>query len=137
MAEKLCTLRKCGGGKMKETVLWTNPSPTSDFAGVVVDLSDNISHYKYIGIVGAYSKNSNSNTLECIYPADQLPNATSGAAYPVMSIAGYRSNTFYFRLINYSSDTKIAISSGRSFTSSTAPSTNNGVMIPLTIKGYK
>ena len=122
---------------MKETVLWTNPSPTSDFAGAIVDLSDNISHYKYIGIVGAYSKTSNSNAVECIYPSDELPNTTSGSNYPSMCIAGYRNSTFYFRLINYSSDTKIGISSARSFTTTTTPATTNGAMIPLTIKGYK
>lgn len=136
MAEKLCTLRKKGGGKMKETVLWTNPSPTSDFAGVVVDLSDNISHYKYIGIVGAYSKSSNSHTLECMYPTDELVNATSGSDYPTMCLGAYR-NAYYFRLINYSSDTMLAISSARTCTTSQAATTVNSAMIPLTIKGYK
>lgn len=137
MAEKLCTLRKSGGGKMKETVLWTNPSPTSDFAGATLTLSDNISHYKYIGIVGVYSKNATTDTLETIYSTDEIVNATSGNTCPCLCIAGYRSNTYYFRHGWYISDTTINFTNARSCTTSTAPSTVNGAMIPISVKGYK
>lgn len=52
MSETLCTLRTKGGGggKYTETVLWTNPSPSSTFAAQTVTLSDSLSNYKYIGI---------------------------------------------------------------------------------------
>ena len=44
------SLYRCGGGggMLEETVLWTNPSPTSDFAAQTVTLSDSISNYDYI-----------------------------------------------------------------------------------------
>ena len=50
MAEKLCTLRGAGGGgaKQTETVLWTNSSPTSNFADQNVTLSDSMSNYDYL-----------------------------------------------------------------------------------------
>ena len=47
MAEKLATLRKCGGG-MTETVLWTNPSTSSDFAYQEVNLSQDIDNFDYL-----------------------------------------------------------------------------------------
>ena len=54
MAEKLCTLRTKGGGggsaTWVETVLWANPSPTSDFATQTVTLSDDINNYDYLKV---------------------------------------------------------------------------------------
>ena len=54
MSETLCTLRGAGGGgggKLVETVLWTNPSPTSAFSAQAVTLSETIDNYDYIKIL--------------------------------------------------------------------------------------
>lgn len=54
MAEKLCTLRTKGGGggsaTWVETILWANPSPTSDFAAQTVNLSDDMNNYDYLKV---------------------------------------------------------------------------------------
>ena len=44
-----------GGEKLVETVLWTNSSPTSDFAAQDVTLSDAISNYTSLKFLFRYS----------------------------------------------------------------------------------
>ena len=39
-----------GGGTLKETVLWTNGSPTASFAPQDVTLSDDIDNYDFLKI---------------------------------------------------------------------------------------
>ena len=39
---------------LNETVLWTNPSPTSATMGFNATLSDNLTNYKYIKIFRVY-----------------------------------------------------------------------------------
>lgn len=50
MSEKLCALRKIGGG-MSEKVLWTNSAPTSDMDTQNITLSDSMLKYNYIKCV--------------------------------------------------------------------------------------
>lgn len=40
---------RCGSGAEKPTLLWTNSSPTSDFAGQTISLDDDINKYEFIG----------------------------------------------------------------------------------------
>ena len=48
MAETLCQLEKKGGGKLRETVLWTNPSPTTAFPITRQALSNSTDSFSYI-----------------------------------------------------------------------------------------
>ena len=68
MSETLCTLRGAGGGggRYTETSLWTNPSPTSEYSGGNVTLSDSLSNYKYIKIKTRLAT-TNANTWSTIY----------------------------------------------------------------------
>lgn len=50
MSEKLCALRKIGGGTLKETTLWTNSNPTSSFGAVTLTLPQPITNFDYIKI---------------------------------------------------------------------------------------
>lgn len=52
MAEKLCQLKKKGGSSSggAETLLWTNPSPTSSQAMSTITLSDNYTNYDLIKV---------------------------------------------------------------------------------------
>lgn len=70
MAEKLCSLRK-KGGKMSETVLWTNSAPTSAFSGQNVLLSDNVNNYKYIEIQFEIYASQN-HYMSSIYKVSEL-----------------------------------------------------------------
>ena len=47
-------------GGLDETVLWTNPSPTSAFAGQTITLSDNVDNYDYLEF--EYKPANNLNT---------------------------------------------------------------------------
>ena len=61
MSEKLCALRKVGGGtsQLTETTLWTNSSPNSSFALQDVTLSQSTSGFQYVKI---YWKILNTST---------------------------------------------------------------------------
>ena len=139
MAEKLCSLRKKGGGKMSETVLWTNPSPTSTFAGQTVTLSDNISNYKYIAIEVRWN-NSTATSIKYIYDTAELPNCVGGktSEYPIPYFGiFYNGTTFYYRPCTYVSDTQIAFGNGYYNTASAKPTLNNTAIIPVKIIGLK
>ena len=63
MSEKLCTLRTKGGGggaKQTETVLWTNPSPDSNFAGQTITLSESIDNFDYIKVTAKKAYNNST-----------------------------------------------------------------------------
>lgn len=60
MSEKLCALKKIGGGTLKETTLWTNASPTSNFVGQIVTLSESLDNYNALRFY--YNKATSSST---------------------------------------------------------------------------
>lgn len=121
------------GGKLKETVLWTNSSPTSSFAAQDVTISEAYSNYEYIAI---YYKRTTSDTAELysIFPKFQLDlynERISGMFGTAQSASNRQScaRPFYFTnattihfVIGY------LISSG---------STTSNLMIPTKITGLK
>lgn len=125
-----------GGGSMSETTLWTNATPTADFAAATVNLSDNISNYDYIVIEANFSKSEN-NSLTYIYKASELPNCTQGGTYPVMCVANYYNSRYYYRLIYYVSDTSVSVGTCKYNTGNGTAANYNSGCIPLTIKGMK
>ena len=136
MAEKLCTLRKKGGGKMKETVLWTNATPTSDFSAGYIDFSDNISNYKFISIKVRTNINI-SDAIDYYYDVSQIANITSASTYPKIYIGYYANSTFYYRDSFYQNDTRISISNCYYNKTNTTPATSNAAVIPVSISGWK
>ena len=53
---------KCsGGGKLKETVLWTNPDATKSFSESTLSLSQSFKNFDYLKIIFIYST---TNTFE-------------------------------------------------------------------------
>ena len=144
MAEKLCSLKKIGGGggSLTETVLWTNASPTSAFAAQVVTLSDDMNNYTYLKFEYRHST-TNSNLYEIIVPVDLYktsltPDSGNTTHYiPSMSVMNggqYAFANIYARVIPYKTDTSIEISSARSLSGATLALTN---VIPTRIIGMK
>lgn len=144
MAEKLCSLKKIGGGggSLTETVLWTNASPTSTFAAQVVTLSDDMNNYTYLKFEYRHST-TDSNLYEIIVPVDLYktsltPDSGNTTHYiPTISamVGGqYAFSNIYARAIPYKTDTSIEVTSVRSL-SGVSPALTN--IIPTRIIGMK
>lgn len=135
MAEKLCTLRKKGGGqKYTETSLWTNPSPSTNFSGQTVTLSQGMSNFKYIGIKYKTSKTqTESDAITEILTVDDFNRCGAGSTSgePQLRIGGYGSYPFV-RLVNKASDTSITFSLAYRVNAATNLSE---IVIPLEILG--
>ena len=139
MAEKLCTLRTKGGGggRYTETSLWTNQSPSSDFAGQEVTLSDSIENYKYIKINYAYA--TSYNTGKCntsiVVSVDDFKNMTYSTNdrhnIGALSVQN-QSNTAYNRILFYVSNTAVRFGTCYQQGTNTASNANS---IPLEILG--
>lgn len=136
MSEKLCTLRKSGGGKMKETVLWTNPNTTVGFASSNINLSDNISKYKFISIKAQVNTNI-SNALDYYFDTTDVVNATPSSTYPKIYIGYYTNSTFFYRVGYYQDDTHLSIADCLYNRSNTTAATGNNAVIPVSISGWK
>lgn len=67
------------GGSLDETTLWTNPSPTSNFSGTTITLSDAISNYDYIKIATRDYITASSDTQEVVYPVSTFKQFSSGS----------------------------------------------------------
>ena len=140
MSEKLCTLRKKGGGggKYTETSLWTNPSPTSNFSGQDVTLSESIDNFKYIAVKfkSTTTSSSDSQMATVIYKVEDIKKATSPSAalQPVSAFGNLNSgNTNYnYRYIVYKGSTTLFIANAYSINAS---GNNSALAIPLEILG--
>lgn len=135
MAEKLASLKQKGGGDLQETVLWTNPAPTSAFAGKNVNLSDNISNYKYISIRVRVNTSTPSYT-DIFLDTTQFVNCVLGGGYPMAYLGYYASSTNFTRLYGYVSDTSVFINDCKYFSTGNV-STQNAAVIPVSISGWK
>lgn len=139
MAEKLCTLRTKGGGggKYTETVLWTNPNPSSYFTGQQITLSDDVDNYDYIGITWAYSMSYTSSEYceVAIYPVSDLKKAVTSSSVrkAIPAIASGMSNV-YHRVFYYISNTKLQFIDCYQSGTSTA---TNAQTIPIQVVGIK
>lgn len=138
MSEKLCELRKKGGGRYTETSLWTNLSPTSNFSGQDVTLSESIDNFKYIAVKfkSTTTSSSDSQMATVIYKVEDIKKATSPSAalQPVSAFGNLNSgNTNYnYRYIVYKGSTTLFIANAYSINAS---GSNSALAIPLEILG--
>ena len=138
MSEKLCELRKKGGGsgKYTETSLWTNQSPSSAFAAQTVSLSDNLSKYKYVKVKFKFETSSTSDNAmgSFIVSVDEFKKATYNSYNNIPTYMVGTANTSYHfsRYFEYVNDTSIYFSPA--YTVNNANS-NNSRSIPLEILG--
>ena len=134
MSEKLCALRKIGGGgTLKETVLWTNPSPTSDFAYQTLTLNQSIDDFKKIAVYYRLSTANNSRESFVTYTTEEFKKFNIDSTNAVGAI-GVRSTTSWIRALFYTDSTHVAI--GSCYTLSTT-SMDNHYTIPTKIVGLK
>lgn len=136
MSEKLCALRKIGGGTLKETVLWTNPSPTSAFTGQTVTLSRSYTDFDSIKII--YNMSETLQTQgEIILSKDMLDKITSSTA-PSFRAAILMINASYsirVRSINTTNDsTQINFSNSAPFNGA---GIDNSYCVPISIIGMR
>lgn len=136
MSEKLCTLRTKGGGggKYTETSLWTNPSPSSNFSGQTVTLSQGMSNFKYIAIKYKTLKTqTESDAITEILTVEDFNRCGAGSTSgePQLRIGGYSSNPMV-RLVNKASDTSITFSLAYRINAS---ANSSEIVIPLEILG--
>ena len=139
MAEKLCELRKKGGGGQKytETSLWTNPNPTSSFDAQTTTLSESMDNFMYLKFVyKVYADAATNPTNNVIISVEDFKttNYTSGTVSLGLTAAASASGTNYIwsRVAYYASNTTIGFSSARS---AGANSTNNARSVPTEILG--
>lgn len=137
MAEKLCQLTKKGGGKMKETTLWTNANPTSNMGSTTITLSQGLSNFKYLKIEFNYATSSSSIIFDSgLFPTDAFENVTQAAAKQALLLArndGTIAGRIYARSIKYISDTSIGVGIPYVLNGTESITTNN--LIPTKIIG--
>ena len=93
-----------GGKKYSETSLWTNPSPTSNFATQNIILSESMTNYKYL-LVKWKTDTSTNQIGEIIVPVDNFKSQTVSPYYNYPAMETNSAN--YFRAFVYTSDTQI------------------------------
>lgn len=128
---------------LKETVLWTNPSPTSSFAGgTIADLSDDINNYDYLKF-----EYRHSTSVDILYnidvPVDLFKTSTQvdydnpNHYLPFMTACAsgqWTFTNFLRRGIARKTDTSVYFTGGGNMGSTTA---NNANIIPIQIIGIK
>lgn len=114
-----------------ETTLWTNSSPTSNFAAqtITINSGHKFSDYDYIKFQWKYT-GSTSDTLEMLVTPRDLSASGGASSKPQFALGGQGTSNNVYRCIRGSSDTQVYIS-GASV--GTAPQT----VIPLKIIGVK
>lgn len=136
MAEKLCQLKKKGGSTTLETVLWTNPSPTSTQDKQTITLSGSISDYSSLKFV-FYSDTSHTQIVSIMISVDdfKLVGGSTNNIYDyVLSPSVYTAGNIVSRLFRYLSDNTMTIGSCNSVTGGTS---NNSKCILYQIIGLK
>ena len=124
-----------------ETILYTNPSPTSKQSAYTITLSKSIDNFDYIGFEYRANITRDERINILVTPIDiRKSNSGSGPSdstnRPNLSICGHRYYTYYARRILYDSDTSLAI--GSAYRMDTATGGENTEMAIITrIIGYK
>ena len=136
MAEKLSKLRK-NGGSMSETVLWTNSSPTSNFAAQTVNLSDDITKFDYIRVYFYSSKTSHTEASVLMLVSDFV-NLGTGLNKPRFSIANANNEISgtgnALRILRYISNTSLNFTEAYEAARESSSTTQ---VIPTKISGLK
>lgn len=126
-----------GGGSLKETVLWTNPSPTSGFNGGDITVPD-MSGYKYIKIT--YWANEVGGLMSAMIPYEDWDNEEPQYHYSArLGLCSYSANNslFWNRVCSFNSATSITFGESLGYFYSRAPVVSKNTSIPVQIIGLK
>ena len=151
MAEKLCELRKKGGGaKYTETVLWTNPNPNTRMPAsdstisANVTLSDALSNYDYVKF--KFKRNNSAyadSYTDVIYSVEEFKKYLASTAYAFRgSVSAFTNNTNIqiTKKFSYVDDTTVMFVHTMSGTNSAGSYTQiiyDETLIPNQIVGIK
>ena len=132
---------KCsGGGKLKETILWENPKPTSNFAAQTIMLSQDMNNFDYLAF-NIRAITIREYQMKMIYPVIDVKNSNNtGGSYDntvrwCTSPGFTYSGNPYMRGIYYVSDTSIRINDAYPIASTLT--TQNSYAIPISVIGMK
>jgi len=117
-------------GGSTETVLWTNNSPTSTFAGQTITLSDSLDNYTYVKIKYRIST-SVSTESSAIVPVSEFVHMTQTSNTFKIGTGSFNSST-YVRTAYYGSATTIVFNNGYQLGST---SQANRMLIPVSVIG--
>ena len=129
-----------GGGtpSMTETTLWTNSTPSSNFTGKDITLSEDYTTFTYIKIEYKAATTKNTSTYLLVPPSALTMSVFTDPSTPLVSISGRRSSSpstvQQTRRICHVSNTSLNISDAYQIN---AASMNNDGAIPLKISGLK
>ena len=127
---------RSGGGSATETVLWTNPNPTSSFSEQAVQLSQSIEDFDLIKVTFKLST-TNADEGAIIVPTETIKKSLNNTTNTYRCSIGVRvSNTNYVRplFINSGVYDQLGISSARIPGNS---GTSNTSATPLQVIGIK
>lgn len=130
-----------GGGALSETVLWTNPSPNSNWSSSEVNISQSISSFKYIGLYCHFSTSDSTESFAMVKASDlETIDPTIKSVFLTVSVRRTTSGTGQVIARNVfksnSDSSKITIGSCGAVTSGTG-GTYNGNLIPIKLVGLK
>ena len=109
-------------------ILWTNPSPTSEFAGQTITLNDAIENYKYYEVI--YKRINNASTYSS---SGKMPVPLRIRHDIIDGGIGYSR-----AISSVPVGTSVAFGNGEKFaTYGSASTTNNQYLVPYQILGYK
>ena len=139
MSEKLCTLRTQGGGggRYKETSLWTNPNPTTAISSALtVTLSDSVDNYDYIKLWYRYST-ADATAYSMIYTKDAFKQCQQGTfKAPIVGFTEQATDgSLYARQAYYVSTTSVKFGGACYLLGSS--STDSTKSIPIEVVGIK
>lgn len=135
MAEKLCQLRKKGGGELSETALWTNSSPSATYPSQTITLSQSYTTFDKLRIYYRIATNA-----EDIYSIDVektvWDNVVTGNNKPrvVIGCINNDGTKNYSRILRHTTTTDVIISSANELGTT---SNNNNFLLPQRICGLK
>lgn len=133
MAEKLAELRKKGGGKAKETVLWTNSTPTSNFDAQSINLNVDWTTYDWIRVYFRVSTSvSTSNYVD--FPVSLVESASTASNTIQATICARVGSTQYARSMRYQSNTTLYFPRANAINQQ---SESQAGIIPTQISGIK
>lgn len=106
--------------------LWENPSPTSEFAGQTITLSDDITNYRYYEVIYRLSTGT-----AYIFNTGKIPVGSLTAL-----LSAYNKN--YKRVISAISGTSVTFGNGQNYSTYGGSTTDsNSYLIPVEILAYK
>lgn len=117
-----------------ETTLWTNSSPTSNFSGQNISLSDDIDNYDWLKIKYRWSTSDSTESSTIVEVSEFKKSSSSNDTLRPWNIGGRFGSTGYLRMPYYVSDTQINIPNCCPYNTN---STNNGRVIPTKVIGIK